>query len=67
MRPQWASSPHQPFLWQNVKKLAQLETEVDGAVSLTPEEIMFLQEENRELKSWGNVRDPSLLIRHWLI
>ena len=40
---------------QNVKKLAQLEAEVDGAVSLTPEEIIFLQEENRELKSWGHV------------
>ena len=41
--------------WNPYEKSRMMVAEVDGAVSLTPEEIMFLQEENRELKNWGNV------------
>ena len=35
---------------KGAKKLAQLEAQVDGGVQLTPEEIIVLQDENRELK-----------------
>ena len=29
--------------------------QVDGEISLTPAEIMVLQDENRELREWGKV------------
>ena len=45
---------------KNAKQLASLETEMNGPVTMTPEEIIILQDENRELKDWGKVRKSSL-------